>query len=214
MSPTAAPPLPAYLQEAQSIVASETSFSTFYITHKDALFGASIKVVRRYEDAEEVVNDSFRRFHRAVVTGAFRGDCSPISYMYLIVRHLSINRLARNWRKRYFGVVSLDDDSDTLESNGASLHHKLPSKELSPEEHLKMGELEEVCSEGISKLNARQKSLLDLRLGQRKSYRYISRTMDMPIGTVKSAIGRAREKLRIRCKEIVGIKDNGYDGVF
>ena len=66
----------------------------------------------------------------------------------------------------------------------------------SPEERLERAEFEARFERAVASLPADQRSVFVLRFHESMSYEEISRTLDLPIGTVMSRLNRARQKLK------------------
>jgi len=65
-----------------------------------------------------------------------------------------------------------------------------------PEEQLERAEFEARFERAVASLPADQRSVFVLRFQESMSYEEISRTLDLPIGTVMSRLNRARQKLK------------------
>ena len=65
-----------------------------------------------------------------------------------------------------------------------------------PEEQLERAEFEARFERAVASLPADQRSVFVLRFHESMSYEEISRTLDLPIGTVMSRLNRARQKLK------------------
>jgi RNA polymerase sigma-70 factor (ECF subfamily) len=66
----------------------------------------------------------------------------------------------------------------------------------SPEEQLERAEFEARFERAVASLPADQRSVFVLRFHESMSYEEISRTLDLPIGTVMSRLNRARQRLK------------------
>jgi RNA polymerase sigma-70 factor (ECF subfamily) len=65
-----------------------------------------------------------------------------------------------------------------------------------PEERLERAEFDARFERAVASLSADQRSVFVLRFHESMSYEEISRTLDLPIGTVMSRLNRARQKLK------------------
>jgi len=65
-----------------------------------------------------------------------------------------------------------------------------------PERTAHTGELGRAISKALTALSPRDRSAVVLREVQGLSYEEIARTIDVPLGTLKSVLHRARERLR------------------
>jgi RNA polymerase sigma-70 factor (ECF subfamily) len=65
-----------------------------------------------------------------------------------------------------------------------------------PEERLERAEFQAKLERAVASLPSDQRSVFVLRFHEDMSYEEISRTLDLPIGTVMSRLNRARQKLK------------------
>ncbi|MBU1487233.1 sigma-70 family RNA polymerase sigma factor, partial [bacterium] len=77
---------------------------------------------------------------------------------------------------------------------------EMPGLNNSPEWNLEQKELREKIEEAISSLPIAYRAVITLRHIEFLSYEEISRTLDLPPGTVRTHLYRAREALRERLK--------------
>lgn len=85
---------------------TDDAFTAFYRESRLGLYGTIQRWLHNHADTEEVLNDAFRVFHRALPK--FRGECSLRSFLYRIAVNLAHNRHDRNQRRRYYANASLD----------------------------------------------------------------------------------------------------------
>jgi RNA polymerase sigma-70 factor (ECF subfamily) len=185
-----------HLAKAEELARDRNAFAEFYHTLRPALFRTSLQVVRRKQDAEEIANDAFVRFLNAVRRGAFRGECTVETYLHMIARNASVNRLQHNWAKRHFGTESFDHP-DSL------LHEELECLSLSPLAGIEMEEVATLIKQAMPLLVENHQTILYLRLIKECSYEEIAHYMRIEIGTVKSSLARARACLRRKCEQLI-----------
>ncbi len=92
-------------------------------TYRPLLFSIAYNMLGSVMDAEDCVQETFLRWHRAYSSGEAEAIRSPRSYLCTIVTHLSIDQLraARNQRESYDGVwlpepVLLSDPGEYVEA--------------------------------------------------------------------------------------------------
>ena len=104
-----------------------------------------------------------------------------------------INAIARNTfidftRKRKDNVLSIDNQSPS----GAQINP--PANSANPEEKMMQYQTGKELDKTLEKLPPRYKQMITMRFIQEYSYEEIAEKLDMPLGTVKTQIHRAREK--------------------
>jgi RNA polymerase sigma-70 factor (ECF subfamily) len=175
----------------------EAAFGEIMNRHKTRIFAAAMALLRNHADAEEITQDTFLRAHRGLAT--FRGDSSLATWLHKIAVNLARNRYWYFFRRRRHSTLSLDvaigPDGDATFSDMLSTPSADPSQESSRNEFV---ERVEACME---KLEPSHRHILTLRSVLDQSYEDIAGSLGINVGTVKSRIARARERLRQKLAE-------------
>ena len=82
-----------------------------------------------------------------------------------------------------------------LNEDGYFLHEILPDGEADPGNRLRWNEFEESIDDHLDRLPEQHREVMEMRLIDDMSYEQISEELDVPVGTVKSRIARARKAL-------------------
>ena len=175
----------------------DSAFGEIMSRHKNRIFAAAMALLRNRADAEEITQDTFVRAHRGLAT--FRGESSLATWLHRIAVNLARNRYWYFFRRRRHATLSLDaamsPDSDSTFSELLSAGSPDPSQESSRNEFV---DKVETCMES---LEPGHRSILAMRSLLDQSYEDIANTLGINVGTVKSRIARARERLRQRLAE-------------
>jgi RNA polymerase sigma-70 factor (ECF subfamily) len=170
----------------------DAAFDEIIARYRQKIFAYSYTLLRSHPDAEEIAQDTFIKAHRHLRN--FRGECSLAAWLHTIALNLSRNRYWYLFRRRYQVTQSLDcalsDDSPATFSDLAASDDPGPVAEATSRE---FSALAAAC---ITKLTARHREILERRIVQNCSYDDIASALRISVGTVKSRIARAREKLR------------------
>lgn len=170
----------------------QTAFVEIVTRYRERLSQVAWRLLKNHADAEEIAQDTFVRAYRSLAL--FRGDSSLYTWLHRIALNLSRNRYWYFSRRRQHLTQSLDcivnEQSPSVYSDLVASPTPGPVREAT---HQEFATLVAACME---RLNASQREVLTLRNGKHYSYREISRKLGVDIGTVKSRIGRARERLR------------------
>jgi RNA polymerase sigma-70 factor (ECF subfamily) len=170
----------------------EGAFAEIVSRYRSKMFSIAMCHLRNHADAEEIAQDTFIRAHRGLAR--FRGDSSLATWLHRIAFNLSRNRYKYYFCRRRHAMLSLDCPLNS--DNEATFSDLIASENPSPAREATSGEFAELVDDCMSKLGTRQREILVLRNGKDQSYGEIAQTLGISIGTVKSRIGRAREKLR------------------
>lgn len=151
-----------------------------------------VNLLSNRADAEEVVQDTFIRAYRAL--GKFRGDSSLATWLYRIAVNLARNRYWYFFRRRRQDSYSLDhalgdDSTNTFADIVASGAHD-------PAQESASSEFDALIAASMEKLDPLHREILTMRNVQNLSYDEIAQSLGINVGTVKSRIARARERLR------------------
>lgn len=154
--------------------------------HKDKAFTLAMRLVGERRDAEELVQDAFVRAYRSLPT--FRGDAKFSTWFYRIVYNLCMTRLSRRRSQPKSVEFEHDELMDSLADDVS----------LQIDEQVGNDEMREIVREELDKMPERFKSIVTLFYVQEMSYEEICDIMQLPLGTVKTHLFRARTMLRKR----------------
>ncbi len=152
--------------------------------HYRRLYRIALAYLRQREDALDVVQEAFVRAFLA----APRWDGTAAGpWLSRITVNLAIDRWRRN-RRRADTFTPLQDGDHT-----ASLADGRPA----PDRQVHARERGEWLSAALGRLPERQRAVVVLRHYQELSLEEIAHTLDMSLGTVKSSLHRALQRLRL-----------------
>jgi RNA polymerase sigma-70 factor (ECF subfamily) len=157
------------------------AFSDIVERYTPVLFSLAIKSLTDREEAEDTVQEvflnAFRSLHRFSIEARF------YTWLYTI----AVNNVRSRLRKRYrsFKMRSLDAE------NAPVLRDGRVDVELS----VVTATEEERAAKALDILNPDYRIVFILRFIEGKSLKEIANTLDLPVGTVKARIHRARKKL-------------------
>ena len=189
--------------DAELVVLSKkgdtAAFEVLVKSHQKRVFNIAYRMTGDYEEASEVVQDVFLSAFRSIKT--FRGDAKFSTWLYGITVNITKNRMKRVKVRSLHENQSIDDpEVPQMHGDSATCN----SYCLSGLEELERKELQEKVQECISSLDTEYREALILRDIQGFSYEEIRDILNIPEGTVKSRIFRARDILRERLKIALG----------
>jgi RNA polymerase sigma-70 factor (ECF subfamily) len=170
----------------------ESAFLEIMNRHSSRVFAAANSLLHNRADAEEIVQDTFVRAHRAFAR--FRGDCSVATWLHRITVNLARNRYWYFFRRRRGATLSLDA---AMGEDGASTFSDLVSTaEPDPAQETSRSEFLGAVGRCMERLDPPSRRILTMRTVLDQSYEEIAASLGINVGTVKSRIARARERLR------------------
>lgn len=164
----------------KSLEGDGRAFGRLVRKYHNLVFSVVRGIMGQRDDAEDVVQEIFIKIFRNLA--GYRREARLSTWIYRIARNEAINAARRSRH-----------DFETLdESSGYA------SKERSPEEHLERKRSKLLVDELLEPLDEQHRIAIELRYLGEKSYVEISEIMDIPIGTVKTYIYRAKAAMKKR----------------
>ena len=158
------------------------AFGQLIHKYQDRLYNGMVRILRCESDAEDVVQDAFVLAFTKLAS--FKGNSEFFTWLYRIGYNVAITRIRR--RKP---TVSLDgnDDSGRLDfaDGGPAPTARLEQQEQSVQ-----------LQQAMDRLPEEHRAILVLREMDELDYDAISEVLDLPIGTVRSRLHRARNQLK------------------
>lgn len=159
------------------------AFAELVRAHQQFAYYVALRALNNTQDAEDIVQEAFVKVWESLTS--FRHDSRFRTWLYRIVMNLCYNQLPR-LRK---DINALDQDSIHLELSDTNL-------DMDPVLRLEGKETLTFIQQQIKYLPDQYRIMLLLRYQQGCSYAEISEILDVPLGTVKTGIFRARERLK------------------
>lgn len=158
------------------------AFGLLVTRYQDRLFNTLVRVGANPEDAADIVQDAFVQAYLKLAS--FQGASQFYTWLYRIAMNLSISR-----RRRKRPSHSLD-----------ALHDAAGEEPIdrgeSPEGVALSHERVAAVQEALVRLADQPRRILVLREIEGASYEQIAEILELPIGTVRSRLFRARMQLR------------------
>ena len=167
-------------------------FEQIVLPHLDAAFNLARWMLRSRADAEDVAQEALLRAYRFF--GGFHGGDAR-AWLLQIVRNTCYTWLGKN---RPAEVMEFDETHHTTELSGvAGGTPDRPQLGGSPEAQAIASEDRERLTRALEELPPRFREVLVLRELEGCSYKEIAAITSVPIGTVMSALSRARRQLQV-----------------
>ena len=157
------------------------SFARLYKATSPKLFGVALRILKRKDWAEEVLQDAYVNIWNHA-TGYVSGLSAPMTWMTSIVRNRCLDRL----RKPRIEVN--DAEGDIVEAT--------PSDAEGPLELLERSNDSRAIAACLRALEAKQRQTIALAFFEGLSHAEVARHMREPLGTVKTWVRRGLARLK------------------
>jgi len=170
---------------------NEAAYRELLHRYERPVFSLIFRMVRDHALAEDLSQDTFVKVLNAL--DSYRPEFKFSSWVFKIANNVAIDHL----RRRELDTLSLDGapDARTKDEVEATALTAVDRTE-SPLAELESRELGSMIESAIGKLRPEYRSCILLRHVEGRSYEEIAETLDLPLGTVKTYIHRARHELR------------------
>lgn len=176
-----------------------SAFDELLRRHEKQIYSFAYRMTQNYDDANDIAAEAFIKAFQAL--DRFRGDANFSTWIFRIVTNIFLDRRKRS--KSYVNV-SLDEYIE-LEENSVARQLEDPSPD--PLEMLEESERNDVLQSAIDELPDYQRLMVLLFHIQGLSYEEIAGIVELPIGTVKSRLNRARLALREKLENVKELFD-------
>lgn len=158
------------------------AFGQLVTKYQDRLYNTMVRVVGSTDEARDAVQDAF--VQAFVKLDSFRGNSAFYTWLYRIAFNQAISR-----KRRQRPTVSLEQ---VREQTGSEPVDRVAT----PEDQLEQREREAQVQTALAALSDEHRKILVLREMEGCCYETISEILDMPLGTVRSRLHRARMQLK------------------
>jgi len=153
--------------------------------YRDAIYFMLLKMVNNPSDAEDLTIEAFGKAFKNI--SQYTPNFAFSTWLFKIATNNCIDFI----RKKRAATISLDHSNDETDTASVTIQSDTPDPEANLINNQKIKLLREV----VSKLKPRYRTLVELRYFKEYSYEEIAEELDLPIGTVKAQLFRARELL-------------------
>lgn len=167
----------------------DRAFAELHDRYRDTIFYMVLRIVNNASDAEDLTIEAFGKAFNNIDQYVPRYAFS--SWLFRIAKNNCIDFI----RSKKSSIVDYDSNV-FVHLEGTTITSSVPSKAADPEEKLIVMQSVSRVQEIISKLRPRYRCLVELRYFKEYTYDEIAKELDLPMGTVKAQLYRAREMLQ------------------
>lgn len=164
----------------------QRAFSELMARYKDTINYMILKMVHNRDDAEDLTIEAFGKAFMHLEK--YTPDFAFSTWLFKI----AVNNAIDHIRKKRLKTLSIDDEQDEDTRRAfVNIRTSLPN----PEERIIKDQRAGILRTILDDLNPKYKTLIELRYFDELSYEEIADKMQMPLGTVKAQLFRARNLL-------------------
>jgi len=163
-------------------------------SYQDRLFPTIVRLVGSAEDAQDVLQDAFVRGFEKL--DQFHGESSFYTWIYRIAINLALSGHRKNRNRRFSRLNQPGKNHPVVDPADRSL-------ESDPSLALERIEREAIVEAALGELGPEHRAVVILKDFDGRRYEEISALLNIPVGTVRSRLHRARSELRVRLQSLI-----------
>jgi RNA polymerase sigma-70 factor (ECF subfamily) len=161
------------------------AFGELVRRYQDRLYNTVYRLVGNAEDARDVVQDAFLNAYQSL--DSFKGDAQFFTWLYRIAFNTAVS-LKRKQRV----ILRIESGPGA----GGAQEPVDPSESSQPGHALEQAEEERRLHEAIQRLSTEHRAVLILKDLEGLKYEEMAEALQVPVGTIRSRLHRARVELR------------------
>ncbi len=175
----------------------QKAYAILMNTYREPVYYMLLKMTGSTTEAEDLTIEAFGKAFRAI--DSYTPNFAFSTWLFRIATNNCIDFI----RKKRTPTVSMDNVY--TDSDGEEVGMDIASESLNPEQAIIDEQKKQAMREIVSKLKPHYRVLIELRYFDEKTYEEIAEHLQIPIGTVKAKLFRAREfllQMAKNCREL------------
>jgi len=174
------------------------AFGLLVRKYQDRVFNSILRMCANRDDAEELCQETFVKALRNL--GSFRQESGFYTWLFRIAVNLTISRRRRKGRVKFH----------SLDANGANQQFTprrdvlADPRENDPQQLVERSDTRQRVLQALEELDEELRAAVVLRDVEGMNYEQVAAVLDIPVGTVKSRLHRARGMLHAKLRDLVG----------
>jgi len=163
----------------------QKAFASLLNRYRDSIYFMLLKMVNNASDADDLTIEAFGKAFRNLES--YTPNFAFSTWLFKIATNNCIDFI----RKKQSSPSIIDQGPDEIDTYTINIQSDTPDPEETLINHQKFAQLREV----VDMLKPRYKTLIELRYFKEYSYEEISKELQLPIGTIKAQLFRAKTLL-------------------
>ena len=165
----------------------QMAYAALLERYRDSIYHTMLKMVHNSDDAEDLTIEAFGKAFRKLNT--YAPNYAFSTWLFKIATNNGIDFI----RKKRLKMLSIDDPLD--EDGVQDFSNNLKSSALDPEERYIRQQRKKIMRDLLFKLPEKYRKMIELRFFEELSYQEIAEQLNLPLGTVKAQLFRAKDLL-------------------
>jgi RNA polymerase sigma-70 factor (ECF subfamily) len=180
---------------ARARAGDRAAFDELVVRHEDRVYNMALRMLGQPDDALDLAQEVFLAAYRAL--DGFEAKAAFSTWLYRVTVNRCRDELRRRATVKHTRPRPLSVDADPPDP---------PAHGASPADLAVARESEALVAAAIAELPEEAREALVLRDVEGLAYEEIASVLDVPVGTVRSRLNRARTLLRDRLRAVLGVE--------
>ena len=165
-----------------------SAFDLLVSKHEKRAYQYAFRLTSNQDDASDIVADAFVRVYNALQN--FKGNSAFTTWLFRILTNCYLDQRKKEKNKQHLSLEGI------MQTETGEMERQIEDESDGPEEKLERNAREESIRNAIRQLPDYQQAMLVMYHVENLSYEEMAESLDLPLGTVKSRLNRARLSLR------------------
>lgn len=179
---------------AAAKLGESSAFETLLKKYRKSVYYMLLKMVKNADDAEDLTQEAFAKAFNSIEK--FDSKYAFSTWLFRIATNNCIDYI----RKKRVQTVSIDQPVEG--DDGSSMRFDVRDDDLDPNESMLKKQRKRYLNMAIDQLPEKYRVLVHLRYFKELSYEEVANELQIPLGTVKAQLFRARELLNQELKNL------------
>ncbi len=163
------------------------AYANLMSRYKDSIYFMVLKMVHNRDDADDLTMEAFGKAFKNLAK--YSPEYAFSTWLFKIATNNCIDYI----RKKRISTLSIDKSNE--QDDGSKIPINISSDGPNPEQSIIKEQRKKVARALVEELNPKYKILIELRYFKESSYEEIGTELNLPLGTVKAQLFRAKELL-------------------
>ncbi|MBI3587433.1 MAG: sigma-70 family RNA polymerase sigma factor [Ignavibacteriales bacterium] len=170
----------------RALAGDQKAFKKLQAKYYEAIYNLIYRMIREKDEVQDLTQEAFIKAFTSLAS--FNDEYAFSTWLYKIATNNSIDYI----RRKKLQTFSIDKP---IESKESDYSYELPDSTYEPDQDMMQRQRKKLLEDAINSLPAKYRQVIHLRHVEEKEYQEIAEMLNLPLGTVKAHIFRAREML-------------------